>query len=472
MSQYLYLTDLAYVYLGLLIAFSIAQVLLLRPGNRLQIYLWLAASLFSAIGTAFAPHLLTVVSVSDFGVWGGLAALFGGVLRFFSLSYRTRSFQRRHLAMLFLGLTLLGMPFAALPPLAPYRLLISSLVGASISAACFTALLQNRVWRSINNLGLHMSLLGMGLSAAALIWRALTSYPFGDDQAFVGESVLQRHAMELLVLISFFLQVGFTGMIIARQGQEDMFADRRAIRITQRTARLRRRSQEVAAISRERLNLVQLLTHEVRQPISNAQASLQSISLFLQNNTNVSQKATVALQRAQSSLDSITLALSNIIVASTLVSDERKWNPQTIDAFAILEMARLDCNLEQQNRIVAKATDQHVYLVSVSILLRVALQNILDQAIKLSVPGREINAVLALEAEQGMVVYDVHFTSDKIDILQNDVFERRRSSDTQRSGTSSLGLFVVRQVARELAGDVRLWSPGPGQLCFKLSLPY
>ena len=36
------------------------------------------------------------------------------------------------------------------------------------------------------------------------------------------------------------------------------------------------RKAELANISRERLDLIQLLTHEVRQPINNAQASLQS----------------------------------------------------------------------------------------------------------------------------------------------------------------------------------------------------
>lgn len=69
--QYIYLTDLAYAYLGLLIAFSIAQLFLLQQRNRVQIALWIGASFFSALGTAFAPHLLTVFSVKDFGVWGG-----------------------------------------------------------------------------------------------------------------------------------------------------------------------------------------------------------------------------------------------------------------------------------------------------------------------------------------------------------------------------------------------------------------
>ena len=71
-----------------------------------------------------------------------------------------------------------------------------------------------------------------------------------------------------------------------------------------------------------------------------------------------------------------------------------------------------------------------------------------------------------------MVVFDVRFSSDQLDLANKDVFERRRSSDTMGSNTASLGLFVVRQVARELAGEIRLVGAQSGQLSFQLSLPY
>lgn len=472
MAQYTYLTDLAYAYLGLLIAFSVAQLLMLHSHNKIQVLLWVCASFFSAIGTAFAPHLLTVISVAHFGVWGGIAALLGGVFRFFALSYRQRSFARDKLAWLFLFLSLAGLPFAAMPQASEYRLLISSFVGASISAACFFAALRNRFWRTKNKLGRRAVLIGMGLSCVVLIGRGLTSYPFGPDQIFVGESVLQKRAMELLVLISFFLQVGFTGMLVSRRNEERLFADRRAVRLSQRTIRLRKRSQELLQTSRERLDLIQLLTHEVRQPISNAQASLQSINNYLKTATRRSPKAAIALQRAQSSLDSITLALSNIIVAMTLVSHERKWEPQEIDAGAMLEMARLDCRPEQQARIVTREKDAQIFLLSVPILLRVALQNLLEQALNLSVPKREIYVELSVDPNSELVVFDVRFISNRLDLIGKDVFKRRSGSDTERSELSPLGLFVVHQVARELSGEIRLLSPQSGQLSFQLSLPY
>lgn len=398
--------------------------------------------------------------------------MLGGVCRFFALSYRKRSFDRNCLARVFLWISLLGLIPAVMPQLAPFRLLFSSIVGASISAACFLAMLYNPFWKSRSNLALLLTLIGMGISCAVLIGRGLTSYPFGVDQTFVGESWLQRRAFESLVTISFFLQVGFTGMLIARRNREGIFADRRAVRLTQRTLRLRRRNREIAETARDRLDLVQLLTHEVRQPITNAQASLQSISFDLRSTHKISPRAAIALERAQMSLDQITLALSNIIVASTLVSNERKWDPQEIDALAILEMARLDFRPEDQARIVIGQTEENIYLFGVPVLLRVTLQNILEHALKLSTAAQDIQAELSIDAARGQVVFDISFMSDKLAELDHSLFERRRSNDTDKSDVSPLGLFVVRQVARELAGEIRASTKPSGQLSFQLALPY
>lgn len=472
MNEYAYLTALAYVFLGELVAFSICQLLLVRRSNRVHIALWIVASFFSALGTAFSPHLLTVVSIKNFGVWGGLAALLGGVFRYFAVTYRTKSFHRDRRSRFFLWATMLGLPLSIWTALDPFRLLVMSLVGASISVACFFGMLRNPVWKSRNSIGLWIALLGMTMSALVLLARGLSSYPFGPDQIFVGNSEFQRRAFEMLVLISFFLQVGFTGMIATRRDQEDLFADRRAVRATQRARRLTNRKQELTRISSERLELIQLLTHEVRQPISNAQASLQSITLNLGATAHMSERATHALERARSSLDDITLALSNVIIAATLVSHERRWYPQQVEALAILEMARLDCHPSAQSRILLKCAENHIYVFGVSILLRVALHNLLDHAVKLSAKDSEILAEITVDAEQQTVSFNIIFYANDRHLGEESIFEKRRSSDTSSSQLSSLGLFVVKQVAQAHSGEASVSRHDNGQSAFKLVLPY
>jgi signal transduction histidine kinase len=312
----------------------------------------------------------------------------------------------------------------------------------------------------------------MALAIGGLIYRASTAFPFSTDQVFIGASATQRLGMTSLILVSFVLQVGFTGVMAEQRQREATRKDRAAVRTRQRTQRLQERAVETARVARARLDLVQLLTHEVRQPISNAQASLQKINLKLRSAKRIPKNAPIALDRAQASLDDITLSLSNIIVASTILSDERKWARDEIDVYAELEMAILDFPSDQQSLFKVINENDNIFFDSVSILLRLALQNILRHAIQLSKPGTDIDIDLSVDYPHELVVFDIGFMSASAELLTQNIFDRRPSSDTDGSDTSSLGLFVVRQIARELGGEAQLLSTVPGRLNFRLALAY
>ena len=472
MPETSYLADLTYAYLGLLGAFSAAQLMLMTRENRVQVGLWLAGSFFSALGTVNTPHILNTSDWGNLSLYGVLAAQIGGLLRFLSLSFRNHSFNRDRLAEMFVLMSVFAMPLIAVPALSPYRLLIGSCIGASTSAACLFATMNNPALKFNNKQPVMLIVLGMFTGMVALIYRASTAFPFTTELLFFGTSETQRAGMAGLILISFILQVGFTGVMAEQRQRAATRKDRAAIRTRQRALRLQERAAETARVARARLDLVQLLTHEVRQPISNAQASLQSINLNLRSASQISTNAPFALDRAQASLDDITLSLSNIIVASTLLSDERKWARDEIDAYAALEMTILDLSPDQQSLCKINHDNNHIYFDGVSILLRIALQNIISHAIRFSKQGTDIVIELSADYTREMVVFDIGFTPANAELLTQNIFERRPSSDTDRSNGSSLGLFVVRQIARELGGDAQLLSMASGLLNFRLALAY
>jgi len=472
MPETSYVADLTYAYLGLLGAFSAAQVLLMTRDNRVQVGFWLASSFFSALGTVNTPSILNIFDLGSLSLYGLLAAQIGGLIRFLALSYRKRSFNRNRLAEKFFLMSVFASPLMVVPAFSPYKLLIGSCIGVSTSAACLFAALGNPTLKFINKQPAALIVSAMAVAIAGLIYRALTAFPFSTDQMFFGASATQRLGMAALILISFILQVGFTGVLAEQRQREAARRDRAAIRTRQRAIRLQERAAETARVARARLDLIQLLTHEVRQPISNAQASLQKINLKLQSAKRVPKNAPIALDRAQASLDDITLSLSNIIVASTILSDERKWAREEFDAYSQIEMAILDFSSDQKSRFKIVIANDNIFLNSVSVLLRLALQNILRHAIQFAKMGTDIDINLSVDYTHELVVFDIEFMSANAELLTHNIFDRRPSSDTYGSDTSSLGLFVVRQIARVLGGEAQLLRTALGRLKFRLALAY
>ena len=263
---------------------------------------------------------------------------------------------------------------------------------------------------------------------------------------------MQVFGTELLVVISLFLQIGFTGMLVARQAKVAKFLDRRTVRAWQRTALITERGQKLRNTAEQRLDFIQMLTHEVRQPINNAQASLQSIAPNLDQVSMPSEGADYALDRAKSALDGITLALSNVIVAGTLVAEEQKWIRQSIDAVEFLEMALLDCSPANRQRIKLTPPDDHIFVDGMPTFLRVALHNLFEHALTLVDTDSDISVyVTADEVKLGVtfqLMGRLNLEKENATIPVSEL----NMSDTSPSQITSLGFFVANLVAKHHSG--------------------
>ena len=448
-----YLAALGYVYLGQIVAFSFCQLLLLKLSNRVQILFWQLASGFSALSIIGAPHILTVFSSQDLEQWATVSSLVGGLFRYAALSFRTKGLTRDRWSKALAIASLVGAPFAITPALAEYRLLIASVIGIAISAACFVAVLRNRYWANENETGRKIVLTGMAISVVALAVRGLTSYPLGEDKLFAGVSMLQIRGTEILIVVSIFLQLGFIAMLVSRRDKEAKFADRRNVRAWQRSAILAQRARNLRELGKQRLDLIQLLTHEVRQPINNAQASLQSIKPGLDKVFLISDRASYALDRAKGALDGITRALSNVIVASTLVADANNWSRQQFNAMDILEMARLDCNPANRNRIVVVPPDDHIFIDCTPTLVHLALYNLLELALSVADVGENISVSVTVDGVKLGAAFTISGNMNRQKMDEADVARGPRMAGRASPQMTNSGLFIAKLVAQNHLGE-------------------
>ena len=446
------LNALVYAYAGQLIAFTICQLLLLRSDNRTQVILWIGASIVSAISLVSAPHVLTIFTSQDLQIWSAFLSLLGGVIRYGALGRQPGGFVRDRWANIWFWVAIAGAPLAFLDILLDYRALITSVVGMSISLACLLGAKRNRYWVSYDQLGLNLVLIGMAVSAILLALRIVTVYPFSLERAFVGTSTISILALGALVGISFFLQMGFTGMLVARQAKVVKFAARRKVRAWQRSAHLKDQAHKLRNIAEQRLDFIQLLTHEVRQPINNAQASLQSISTALDATSASLKDAEHALERAISSLDDITLPLSNIILIGTLTADNQKWDLQPVDAFEILEMARLDCSFANRKRIFLTQPENSVFIECVPIFLRIALHNLFDYALLWSEINSDINVSIEVDEVHLGVAFSIIYKNTTQKGFSLISIDEITFNDLAPSQERNLGIFVAKKVSKYHGG--------------------
>lgn len=466
------LDTVIYAYVGQLVAFTLCQLLLLRQDNRTHVLLWICSSSLIALSMVLAPHTLSFYSNQYIASWSAFLALLGGIIRYLAVGLQFKAVVRSRWANVLFLLSIAGLPIAFLGTFADYRGLAVSVIGMTISLASFLVVKRNRYWVSPGELALSVFLSGMALAAVMMAIRILTVYPFTPEKDFVGTSQLQFFSILSVVAISFVLQLSFTAMLVNRRAKVQIFAGRRNVRIWKQAKNIAEDSSKLRNIAEQRLDFIQLLTHEVRQPINNAQAALQSVTFAVDPGFTLSNDAGHALERANSSLDSITLALSNVILIGNLNSEDREWSHQSIEAFEILAMSRLDCSHAKQKRILITQSENSIFVECVPIFLRVALHNMLEHALLIAKIDSDISVYIDIDEVKLGVTFSIIFEIDEQKEINLIRYDEIIIEDTFPSNLTNFGAYVASQVALYHHGELIIENNNDVNIKIKMLIPY
>jgi PAS domain S-box-containing protein len=239
----------------------------------------------------------------------------------------------------------------------------------------------------------------------------------------------------------------------------------------ERSAELQREQalrSEVEAALRERGEMLDVLAHEVRQPLNNASAALQSAAAALHDMGE--QVASSRLGRAQAVMGQVMARIDNTLaVASQLARpcpmDREESEIDTMIGVAIADMPAADRVRVQVRRETAARTAA----MDMS-LMRLALRNLLSNALKFSPPGSAVTVRLAdSEHPLGLVIDVVDGGSGVPASVLPRLFERGARGP---AGTSQgLGLYIVRRVMELHTGRAELLRTGPGGTTMRLLVP-
>lgn len=234
-------------------------------------------------------------------------------------------------------------------------------------------------------------------------------------------------------------------------------------RVAARSTELKVALQDVQRFESHQRELLSLASHEFRTPAAIIKSSLEVVDCLPQSISPEAEPFMASVRTASARL---------IFLANKLIEHDR-WREMSVKP----KLLPLELRAWVQE-VVAEAPEDHavrgdlceepVRVQADAVLLRIALQNLIDNAWAHNDNGGTVLVSLRTTATQALLIVDD--TGKGVpDRLKPQVFERFFS---ERSGQAhGLGLSIVRAVARLHGGDAKVADAPGGGARFVINLP-
>jgi PAS domain S-box-containing protein len=237
---------------------------------------------------------------------------------------------------------------------------------------------------------------------------------------------------------------------------------------------------ETERLLAERSQMLDILAHEVRQPLNNASAALQSAAGAL--STVDDQAAAPRLSRAQSVLSQVLSSIDNTLAVASLLARPDPIERDDTDIDALLAVTIADMPPAERDRVrIERSTSLRTASMDMS-LLRLALRNLLSNALRYSAAGTAVVLHLADSDEPLALLIDVGDEGPGLPATSLPrLFER--GSHRNAGGESALvpkrentgqglglGLYIVRRVMELHGGTVSVLRNSPQGVTMRLTI--
>ncbi len=230
---------------------------------------------------------------------------------------------------------------------------------------------------------------------------------------------------------------------------------------------LERQAAELTRLADERRERLDVLAHEVRQPLNNASAALQSAAAARHEQRD--DEAQRRLARAQGVIGDVVAQIDNTLAAAALLVGGRPLERSDIDIDVLLQLVIADFAPSERARIaIERRTPTRTASMDPS-LMRLALRNLLANALRHAGAERPVHIVVADSDEPLALLLDVVDHGPGVPpALRARLFERGVRDRGSRG--QGLGLYIARRALQLHGGTAELVDGPPGETVFRLVL--
>ena len=227
---------------------------------------------------------------------------------------------------------------------------------------------------------------------------------------------------------------------------------------------------ELDALLAEREEMLQVLAHEVRQPLNNASAALQSAVALLAERGE--KEATQRLARAQMVMGMVLSGIDNTLAASALLASKAGPTLADVDIDTLVAVTVRDLPTADRARVrVERATPTRTATLDMG-LMRLALRNVLANAAEHSPPWSVVTLRIADSDEPLAILFDVIDEGSGIDPTVLPRLFDRGSRGRKASGRNGhgLGMYIVRRALELHGGRAEVLNTGPTGTTIRLTV--
>lgn len=242
-----------------------------------------------------------------------------------------------------------------------------------------------------------------------------------------------------------------------------------------RESALRVQIEEHAAklqtLLQERTEMLDVLAHEVRQPLNNASAALQSAQNSLRATGDV--RTSERVVQAQVVLGDVLSSIDNTLAVASLLARPDPIHREDMDIATLIEVVIADMPVAERGRIqLHRDTSTRTALMDMS-LMRLALRNLLSNALKFSPPGSAVQLRIAdSDTPPALLIEVIDHGAGIPSELMPRLFNRGARGGRGKDGHGlGLGLYIVERVMFMHGGDVKLVRTGAHGTSFQLMIP-
>lgn len=286
------------------------------------------------------------------------------------------------------------------------------------------------------------------------------------------------------IIAALYGNLGYIGIALESSREVELARAMELSREQEKRRQVELHSSKLSELLEERTQLLAhreemlgVLAHEVRQPLNNASAALQSAAAVLgrMQDEKDEQGALVRLYRANAVLMQVSASLDNALADAVLLDNPEPMDRQELDIDTLIELVLADISPCQRGRVqvvpsaAARTADMNLSL------MRLALRNLIVNALTYS-PSDSPVAVQVRDMDTPLgVSIDVCDKGPGFEPgLVAKLFSRgQRGTRASQPGGHGLGLHIVKRVMQMHGGGAELAHNAPGEaVTMRLTLPH